>query len=49
MKSSVFLLLLAAFTCGVVRGEENAVDELQVETLVSETRQCFHDLTVIAQ
>lgn len=49
MKSSVFLLLLAAFTCGVVLGEENAVDELQVETLVSKTRQCFLNVRVIAQ
>ncbi|KAM9361825.1 peptidyl-prolyl cis-trans isomerase FKBP11 [Symphorus nematophorus] len=34
MKTSVFLLLLAALTCGVARAEENAVEELQVETLV---------------
>ncbi len=38
MKTSVFLLALAAFACGLVQGEENAAEELQVETLVSETR-----------
>lgn len=37
MKTSVFLLLLAAFTCGLARGEEQAAEEVQVETLVSET------------
>lgn len=37
MKTSIFLLLLAAFTCGLAQGEQNAVEELQVETLVSET------------
>ncbi|XP_068171544.1 peptidyl-prolyl cis-trans isomerase FKBP11 [Antennarius striatus] len=34
MKYVGFLVLLAAFTCELSRGEENAVDELQVETLV---------------
>ncbi|XP_026203697.1 peptidyl-prolyl cis-trans isomerase FKBP11 [Anabas testudineus] len=34
MKSSFFLLLLTAFTCGVAQGEENAAEDLQVETLV---------------
>ncbi|XP_028262283.1 peptidyl-prolyl cis-trans isomerase FKBP11 [Parambassis ranga] len=34
MKSSVFLLLLAALTCGLTRGEDGAVEELQVESLV---------------
>lgn len=38
MKTGVFLLLLAAFTCGLTLGEQDAVEELQVETLVSETR-----------
>lgn len=37
MKISTFLLLLAALACGAARGEENAADELQVETLVSRT------------
>lgn len=37
MKTSIFLLLLAAFTCVLAQGEQNAVEELQVETLVSET------------
>lgn len=37
MKTSVFLLLLAAFTCGLAQGEEQAAEEVQVETLVSET------------
>ena len=37
MKTSAILLLFAALTCGVARGEENAVEELQVETLVSDT------------
>ncbi|XP_032370348.1 peptidyl-prolyl cis-trans isomerase FKBP11 [Etheostoma spectabile] len=34
MKSSVFLLLLAAFTCRLAQGQDNEADELQVETLV---------------
>ncbi|KAF3689785.1 Peptidyl-prolyl cis-trans isomerase FKBP11 [Channa argus] len=34
MKSNVFLLLLAGFTCGLAQGEENAGEEVQVETLV---------------
>lgn len=38
MKSSVLLLLLATLTCALAQGEQNAVEELQVETLVSETR-----------
>lgn len=38
MKTGVFLLLLAAFTCGLAHGEENEAEELQVETLVSGTR-----------
>lgn len=37
MKTSVFLLLLAAFTCGLAQGEEQAAEEVQVEILVSET------------
>lgn len=35
MTSGVFLLLLAALTCGLARAEEPAAEELQVETLVS--------------
>lgn len=38
MKSSVLLLLLATLTCALAQEEQNAVEELQVETLVSETR-----------
>lgn len=38
MKSSVLLLLLTTLTCALAQGEQNAVEELQVETLVSETR-----------
>lgn len=34
MKTSGFLLLLAFLTYGLVQGEENAPEELQVETLV---------------
>uniref|UniRef100_A0A8C2XQK5 peptidylprolyl isomerase n=1 Tax=Cyclopterus lumpus TaxID=8103 RepID=A0A8C2XQK5_CYCLU len=34
MKSCVFLLLLAAFTCGLAQGEDSEAEELQVETLV---------------
>ncbi|XP_029989887.1 peptidyl-prolyl cis-trans isomerase FKBP11 [Sphaeramia orbicularis] len=34
MNTSVFVFLLAALTCGLAWGEENAVEELQVETLV---------------
>ncbi|CAK6955625.1 peptidyl-prolyl cis-trans isomerase FKBP11 [Scomber scombrus] len=34
MKTSVCLLLLAAFLCGVVQGEEKAAEEVQVEVLV---------------
>ncbi|KAM9859096.1 peptidyl-prolyl cis-trans isomerase FKBP11 [Aulostomus maculatus] len=34
MRSSVFLLLLAAFTGGLAQGEEPVVEELQVEVLV---------------
>ncbi|KAM3621075.1 uncharacterized protein V6R79_005573 [Siganus canaliculatus] len=33
MKTSVFLLLLAAVTCGLAQEEQNALEELQVETL----------------
>jgi len=35
MKIYVFLLLLAAFTCGLAQGEDSEPEELQVETLVS--------------
>lgn len=38
MRSGVFLLLLAALTCGLARGDDGEGEELQVETLVSETR-----------
>ncbi|XP_029947712.1 peptidyl-prolyl cis-trans isomerase FKBP11 [Salarias fasciatus] len=34
MKTSVLLLVLAALTCGLAQEEDNAVEELQVETLV---------------
>ncbi|XP_069564062.1 peptidyl-prolyl cis-trans isomerase FKBP11 [Brachyistius frenatus] len=34
MKSRVALLVLAALTCGLARGDEDAVEELQVESLV---------------
>ncbi|KAG7238246.1 hypothetical protein INR49_031092 [Caranx melampygus] len=34
MTSGVFLLLLAALTCGLARAEEQPAEELQVETLV---------------
>ncbi|KAM9758991.1 peptidyl-prolyl cis-trans isomerase FKBP11 isoform 2-T2 [Menidia menidia] len=34
MKTGVFLLLIAAFSRGLAQTEENAVEELQVETLV---------------
>ncbi|KAF3856439.1 hypothetical protein F7725_017162 [Dissostichus mawsoni] len=34
MKSTVFLLLLAVLTCGLSQGNENDVEEVQVETLV---------------
>lgn len=37
MKTSVCLLLLAAFLCGVVQSEEKAAEEVQVEVLVSVT------------
>lgn len=39
MKTGICLLLLAALTCGLGQGEENAPEELQVETLVSETHK----------
>lgn len=35
MKTSIFLLFFGAFTCGLAQVEENAAEELQVETLVS--------------
>lgn len=35
MKSSALLLVLATLACALAQGEENAVEELQVETLVS--------------
>ena len=37
MKTYTLLLLFAAFACGLAQGEDNAADELQVETLVSRT------------
>lgn len=42
MRSGVLLLLLAAVACGLAQEGENAAEELQVETLVCETRvsQC---------
>ncbi|TNN65644.1 Peptidyl-prolyl cis-trans isomerase FKBP11 [Liparis tanakae] len=33
MKIYVFLLLLAAFTCGLAQGQDSEPEELQVETL----------------
>lgn len=45
MKTSVFLLLLiAAFTCGLAQEDDEAVEELLVETLVSlDTRVNRHE------
>lgn len=37
MRTGAFLLLLAALTCGQ-QAEENALEELEVETLVSGTQ-----------
>lgn len=37
MKTKVFLLLLAAIGCRLALCDPNAVEELQVETLVSKT------------
>ncbi|XP_029006521.1 peptidyl-prolyl cis-trans isomerase FKBP11 [Betta splendens] len=34
MRTGLFLVLLAALTCGPARGDENAAEELQVDTLV---------------
>lgn len=40
MRTGVFLLLLAVFTCGLAQvDDDDAPEELQVETLVSITMQ----------
>jgi len=48
MEARVFLLLLAAFTCGLAQVDENTAEELQVETLVSWTH-VLHCNTVTSQ